>query len=66
MGITTLNFWIPSYRFFEEHIDFEVIAWENRGIFGVDPAKPTRVLSESESLDGIELYPPLPGPQKTS
>ncbi len=62
-GYHDLELWIPYYRFLEKHIDFEVIAWENReyrGIFGVDPAKPTRVLSESEPLDDIELLY-LPG-----
>jgi len=55
-GYHDLELWIPYYRFLEEEINFEILAWENReykGMFGVDPARPTRLLSES--LEDIDL-----------
>ncbi|MGC8661648.1 MAG: DJ-1/PfpI family protein [Nitrososphaeria archaeon] len=60
-GYHDLELWIPYYRFLEEKIAFEILAWENReynGAFKVDPIKPTRLLSQP--LDDIDVIY-LPG-----
>ena len=58
-GYHDLELWIPYYRFLEEKIAFEILAWENReynGAFKVDPIKPTRLLLQL--VDGIDKIIP--------
>jgi protease I len=49
-GFHDLEFWIPYYRFKEEHIDFDVLAYEDReytGVYGLDRVRPARLISEN-------------------
>ncbi|MEM0158253.1 MAG: DJ-1/PfpI family protein [Thermoplasmataceae archaeon] len=64
-GFHDLELWIPYYRFLEEHINFEILAWEQReykGMFGVDPVKPTRLLSSNLDDIGVIYMPGAKSP----
>lgn len=58
-GFHDLELWVPYYRFREERIPFDVLAFENReykGVYGVDSIKPTRLLGETgPGLDLVYL-----------
>jgi protease I len=55
-GFHDLELWIPYYRFLEEGVKFEILAWEDReynGEFKVDPVRPTRLLNQP--INDIDL-----------
>ncbi len=59
-GYHDLELWLPYYRFREEGIDFDVLAWEDReykGVYGVDSVKPTHVLGSAD-IDYDLIYIP--------
>ncbi len=48
-GYHDLEFWIPYYRFKEEQIDFDILAYEDReysGVYGLDRVRPTNLITE--------------------
>ncbi|MGC8497334.1 MAG: DJ-1/PfpI family protein [Thermoplasmata archaeon] len=49
-GYHDLEFWIPYYRLKEEHIDFDVLAFEDReysGVYKLDSVRPTMLIGEN-------------------
>jgi protease I len=65
-GFHDLELWIPYYRFREENIPFDVLAYENRdykGVYGVDSIKPTRLLGEIDSGYDLVYLPGANSPE---
>ncbi|MEM3227318.1 MAG: DJ-1/PfpI family protein, partial [Thermoplasmata archaeon] len=55
-GYHDLELWIPYYRFKEEHIDFDVLAYEDReysGVYDLDRIRPTNLITEN--MDHYDL-----------
>ncbi len=55
-----LEMWLPYYRFLEEGIKFDILAWEDReykGVYGLDSVRPTHVLGSS-NVDYDFVYIP--------
>lgn len=51
-GFHDLELWIPYYRFKEENINFDVLAFEDRdykGVYGLDSVKPTQLLGQIDT-----------------
>ncbi len=65
-GYHDLEFWVPYYRLKEENIPFDVLAWEERaykGIYGIDPVKPTQLLSDLPGKYDVLILPGAKSPE---
>ncbi|MHB1441047.1 MAG: DJ-1/PfpI family protein [Cuniculiplasma sp.] len=59
-GFHDLELWLPYYRFKEEGVDFDILAWEDRdykGVYGLDSIKPTQLLGDG-NIDYDLIYIP--------
>lgn len=64
-GFHDLEFRIPYYRFKEEGINFDILAFENRdykGVYGIDSVKPTQLLSHIETKYDLIYIPGAKSP----
>ena len=59
-GFHDLELWIPYYRFKEEKINFDVMAFEDReykGVYGLDGVKPTQLLGSIDTKYDLVYIP---------
>jgi len=60
-GFHDLELWIPYYRFREEGIKFDILAWEDReykGVFGIDSIRPDKLLGLTALSEYDLIYMP--------